>query len=242
MPGGSGEVVSRRARPAKAPLSRDGIVATGLDLLGEQGLPGLSLRKIAAALDTGPASLYAYVANLEELRALVLDKALGDVAHGVGQGREWRPRLKAILTSYVEVLLAKPGLAPLATTTIASGPNAMRLTESLLEALIGGGVDPAAAAWGVDLLLLQVTGIAAEQSARRSQGDVMGRVAKAYAEAPAHELPLVHALHKELFSGPGSSRFGWALDVLITGITQAPRPPTGSEPGHDRPGHDKDPA
>jgi AcrR family transcriptional regulator len=52
-----GEVVSRRARPAKAPLSRDGIVATGLELLSEHGLPGLSLRRIAAALDTGPASL-----------------------------------------------------------------------------------------------------------------------------------------------------------------------------------------
>ena len=230
------EVVSRRARPAKAPLSRDGIVATGIELLSEQGLPGLSLRRIAAALDTGPASLYAYVANLEELRALVLDRALADVVESAASNTEWRSRLKAILSSYLTVLLGKPGLAQLATTTIASGPHAIRLTENVLDALIEGGVDPEAAAWGIDLLLLQVTGIAAEQDARRSQGDVIGRVARAYAEAPPEGLPRVHALHRELFSGSGLSRFEWALDVLITGISRAPRPT--ADPDIDT--HDKD--
>lgn len=236
MSGVPREVVSRRARPAKVPLSRDGIVATGLELLSEQGLPGLSLRRIAAALDTGPASLYAYVANLEELRALVLDRALGDVVEPAASNTEWRSRLKAILFSYLTVLSGKPGLAQLATTTIASGPHATRLTENVLDALIEGGVDPEAAAWGIDLLLLQVTGIAAEQDARRSQGDVIGRVARAYAEAPPEGLPRVHALHRELFSGSGPSRFEWALDVLITGISRAPRPP--ADPGTDT--HDKD--
>ena len=233
-----GEVVSRRARPAKAPLSRDGIVATGLELLSEQGLPGLSLRRIAAALDTGPASLYAYVANLEELRALVLDRALADVVEPAASNTEWRSRLKAILSSYLTVLLAKPGLAQLAATTIASGPHAIRLTENVLDALIDGGVDPEAAAWGIDLLLLQVTGIAAEQDARRSQGDVIGRVARAYAEAPPEGLPRVHALHRELFSGSGPSRFEWALDVLINGISRAPRPPADTDTDTDTPGKD----
>jgi AcrR family transcriptional regulator len=227
------EVVSRRARPAKAPLSRDGIVATGLELLAEQGLPGLSLRRIAAALDTGPASLYAYVDNLEELRALVLDRALADVVSPAEENSDWRSRAKAILSSYLSVLLAKPGLAQLAATTIASGPHAMRLTENVLDALIEGGVDPEAAAWGIDLLLLQVTGIAAEQDARRSQGDVLGRVGGAYAEAPPDDLPRVHALHRELFSGSGPSRFEWALDVLINGISRAPRPPADFDP-HDK--------
>lgn len=234
------DVVSRRARPAKEPLSLDGIVATGLDLLGSQGPPGLSLRKIAAALDTGPASLYAYVANLEELRALVLDRALADVAEPTADGSEWRSRLKGMLSSYLSVLLARRGLAQLASTTLASGPNAIRLTEKLLDALLEGGVDPSAAAWGVDLLLLQVTGIAAEQDARRSQGDVIGRVARAYAEAPPEDLPHVQALHRELFSGDGSSRFEWALDVLIHGISDSRRPPAGAAPIASSDPQDKD--
>ena len=69
------KIISRRNRPAKAPLSRDLIVSTALEILERDGLSGLSLRRIATALDTGAASLYVYLANLNELHALI--------AHGI---------------------------------------------------------------------------------------------------------------------------------------------------------------
>src|SRR5947207_101727 len=69
----SSQVESRRNRPAKAPLSRDAIVAEALRQITAPDGRGMSLRKVATALDTGPASLYAYVADMNELRALVLD-------------------------------------------------------------------------------------------------------------------------------------------------------------------------
>jgi AcrR family transcriptional regulator len=216
------EAVSRRSRPAKAPLSQDAVVTTGLELLSRHGLPGLSLRKVATALDTGPASLYVYVSNLDELRSLVLDRALGDVARS--GGGHWRSRVKDILRSYAEVLMGRPGLAELALTTMATGPNALRVIESLLAALIEGGMDPGAAAWGVDLMQLQVTGIAAEQSARTGQEDALGPMARATAAASPQDFPHIHALHEELLSGSGRSRFEWALDALIEGIARTPRP------------------
>src|SRR5689334_6270924 len=46
------QIISRRTRPAKAPLSREVIVSTALDILRREGIAGLSLRKVAAALDT----------------------------------------------------------------------------------------------------------------------------------------------------------------------------------------------
>ncbi len=52
------------------------IVSTALHILERDGLSGLSLRRVATALNTGAASLYVYVANLEELHALMLDHAL----------------------------------------------------------------------------------------------------------------------------------------------------------------------
>src|SRR2546423_10656129 len=85
----SSEVVSRRNRPAKPPLSRDAIVAEALRQITAPDGAGMSLRKIATALDTGPASLYAYVADMNELRALVLDHALEAVvieSGGLGGG------------------------------------------------------------------------------------------------------------------------------------------------------------
>ncbi|GGA05815.1 hypothetical protein GCM10008018_59690 [Paenibacillus marchantiophytorum] len=72
-------IVSRRSRPAKAPLSKEVIIKTALELLRKEGSSGLSMRKIAKVLDTGPSSLYVYVTNLQELNDYVLDLGLEEV-------------------------------------------------------------------------------------------------------------------------------------------------------------------
>ncbi len=218
------KIVSRRDRPAKAPLSREVIVTTALDLLTRDGLSALSLRKVAAALDTGPASLYVYVANLAELHALMLDRALGAVALPAAHAGGWRERLTAVLASYLRVLYDGPGLAQLALSTIPVGPHALRLIEMLLDLLLEGGIDPPVAAWAVDLLTLHVAAVAAEQDVRRAQGDTFGPVTRAIAAADAADYPHIHALRAELLSG-GSARFGWVVDVLINGVLHAPALP-----------------
>jgi len=179
---------------------------------------------VATALDTGPASLYVYVANLAELHALMLDRALGAVALPAAGEGGWRDRLTAVLASYLRVLYDGPGLAQLALSTIAVGPHALRLIETLLDLLLEGGIDPAVAAWAVDLLTLHVAAVAAEQDVRRAQGDTFGPVTRAIAAAPAADYPHIHALRAELLSGEGA-RFGWVVDLLINGVLHAPALP-----------------
>ena len=214
---------SRRDRPAKAPLGRDVIVQTGLDLLEAGGPANLSLRKIATALDTGTASLYVYVRNLHHLHALMLDRALGEIS-APDADRDPFERVKALLESYLRILLARTGLAQIAMTTMPSGENWMRLNEILLDGLLEAGVRPERAAWGIDMLLLQMTATAAEKSAWQSQGDVVGRTADAYAAAPEVAYPRLHQFHDLIFDGPGPRRLAWFLDALLNGITHTPLP------------------
>src|SRR5919201_5400621 len=54
---------STRDRPAKAPLSEEAIVDAALAILKAQGLEAVTMRRDAAALDTGPGSLYVYVSG-----------------------------------------------------------------------------------------------------------------------------------------------------------------------------------
>jgi AcrR family transcriptional regulator len=218
------DVLSRRGGPAKEPLSRDRIVTEALRLLTREGLEGMSLRKVAAELETGPASLYAYVDDLQSLQALVLDRALAAVDIRGGKRRGWRERLKSVLESYARVLFKSRGLAQLALGAIAVGPHALRILDAILGLLEEGGVDRATAAWAVDLLVLYVTATAAEQSERPSPTDALGPVAQAIARAPADQYPHIHAAGAELVSGEGEERFSWAIDVLITGVLQRPRP------------------
>jgi AcrR family transcriptional regulator len=215
------EVRSRRGGKVKAPLSRDRIVAEGLKLLTKHGLEGMSLRQVAAALDTGPASLYAYVDDLESLRALVLDKALGKVVT-VDAKRDWRAQVKSVLESYARVLLKTPGLAQLALNTIAAGPNSLRIIEALLESLELGGLDSSTGAWAVDLLMLYVTAIGAEHSSERAPVH-QGPIAHALKAVSSEQHPRVHAAREELISGDGEERFDWAIETLLTGVLNNPR-------------------
>ena len=215
-------VESRRGGPRKLPLSRDVIVTEALRQIAATGTRGTSLRSVAAALKTGPATLYAYVDDLEELQALVLDRALAKVnVRPAGSG--WRERLDALLRSYARVLAARPGLAQLAFGTVAVGPNALRITEALLALLEEGGVDLPTGAWAVDLLTLYVTALMAEHADGLDPTTPEGAVARAITGAPADEYPRVAAARTHLLSGSGDERFGWALDVLLRGILHTPR-------------------
>jgi AcrR family transcriptional regulator len=220
-------VISRRERPAKPALTRGGIVATAVKVMQAEGLDRVTMRRLAQELDTGPASLYVYLANTAELHAAMLEQLLGQVdLSPVTAPGDWRDRLMQILSSYTSILFEQPGLAQSVLVTRPSGPAYLSLVEAILALLSVGGVPPARAAWAVDILLHFATSTAAEQGTRhRAAGteEEDDAVAAALREAPAGTFPQIAALGAELLSGEGPDRLIWGFSVLISGITQIPR-------------------
>jgi AcrR family transcriptional regulator len=205
-------------------LTRQGIIDAALVILRDEGLNRVTMRRIAAALDTGPASLYVYVRNTEDLHAQILDALLGPLSASATGSGTWRDRLKALLTSYRDILFAHPEIARMALSTQPSGPNYLALAEATLALLAEGGVSGRAAAWGVDLLLLYPTAVAAEHSDPRSlsqQTDAFSALAAKIATADAVRYPHIARLGDELMSGDGAARSDWAFDVLLDGILTA---------------------
>jgi AcrR family transcriptional regulator len=220
--------VSRRERPAKPALTRDGIVAAAVAIMRAEGLDKVTLRRLARDLDTGPASLYVYVRNVAELRAAILDELLGtvDLAPVTAPG-DWRGALAAVLASYTDVLIAHPSLARSALVSRPSGPHYLALLDGLLALLAAGGVPAGQAAWGVDLLLLVATATAAEQGTRNADegaGAEQDALAAAVTGAAPGRYPHIAALGADLLSGAGPDRLAWALAALTGGIAATPRP------------------
>jgi AcrR family transcriptional regulator len=209
-------------------LSRDGIVAAAVGVLRAEGLEKVTMRRLAQELDTGPASLYVYVANTAELHAAVLDELLGEVdLDAAASGGDWRDRLVEVLTSYTEVLFAHPALARMALAVRPHGEHYLRLVERLLALLADGGVPPDQAGWGVDVLLLVATANAAEHGTRQQSGDPQGEwdaLVHAVQKAPAATYPFVHALAAGLQGGTPRERLAWCFRVVISGITHTPIP------------------
>jgi AcrR family transcriptional regulator len=217
---------SRRERPAKPALTRQGIIDAALAIMRHEGLNRVTMRRIAGALDTGPASLYVYVRDTEDLHAQILDVLLAPVAAAPPGEGPWRDRLKTVLTEYTRLLFNHPEMARMALSTQPSGPNYLALVDTILGLLREGGVPDRQAAWAVDLLLLVMTAEAAEHTARDSARTVAERSALTaeIASADPGRYPNVSRLHDELLSGTGAGRLGWAMDVLIAGASAAPVP------------------
>ncbi|MFD0021229.1 TetR/AcrR family transcriptional regulator [Streptomyces sp. NPDC058382] len=229
---------SRRERPAKSALTYEGIVATAVALMRAEGLHRVTMRRLAQELDTGPASLYVYVANTAELHAAILEELLGEVdlspaetatpdaaASDTVPDEDWRERLAEVLGSYTRILFAHPSLAQSALVARPVGPNYLALVEAILALLHEGGVPGAQAAWGVDVLLLVATATAAEQSTRDRSSDAeeeYDALVAALHDVSATTYPRIAALGTELVSGSPEQRLAWTFRTVINGARSTP--------------------
>jgi AcrR family transcriptional regulator len=224
---------SRRERPAKPALTRAGIVAAALAVMRAEGLDRVTMRRLAAELDTGAASLYVYVRNTAELHAAMLEELLRQIdLSPVTASGDWQDRLIEVLTSYTAILIEHLGLAQSALVTRPSGPTYFGLVEAILALLDAGGVSPDRASWAMDLLLHVATATAVEHGIRVRAIDALEEedaLAAALRDVPADQFPHIAAIGAaELMSGPG--RLDWGFRVLINGVVTTPRPETETSP------------
>jgi AcrR family transcriptional regulator len=217
---------STRDRPAKAPLGRDVVVDAALAILQSDGLESVTMRRVAAALDTGAASLYVYVSGREALLQAMLDRVTATIELEAPDASRWRAQLQSLLQRVQHALVAHPGIA---TVTLVDSPTSeavLRLTENLLGLLLAGGLDPQDAAWACDLLISLVTAVAREDGVRRPGGvsDVHDRrrqvdeIYETFAGLPPDQFPLLVAHATEMVAGEGDERFRFAIDVVIDGV------------------------
>ncbi|OUC79397.1 TetR/AcrR family transcriptional regulator [Gordonia lacunae] len=215
------EPVSRRARPAKPPLSRRAILGAARALMRERGVEAVSLRQVAQQVETGPASLYAYFANRDVLLEHVLDAAYGEVELvEVGAGG-WREALVATISNTIDALESYPGLGAFALGTIPTLPGALRLAEHELALMEAGAIPEDRAALAVDLIAQFAAATAIEHRTRKEhpRGDVERRhVRAAYENADPALFPRV-ARSAALLTGPDErARREFSIRAIIAGI------------------------
>jgi AcrR family transcriptional regulator len=207
-------------------------VAVAVRIMRKEGLERLTMRRLAAELDTGPASLYVYVQNMAELHGAILDELLADLQapEPDDAGARWHNELIGLLNAYTVTLIGYPSLARSVLALRPTGPNYVRFIDTLLRLLHSGGVPVAQAAWGVDLLIQHGTATAAEHGTRHETADAEDEhyaLAMALREAAADNHPNIARAGEMLFSGSGEQRLSWMFAVLIEGIR------TVETPAHD---------
>jgi AcrR family transcriptional regulator len=218
---------AKPARTPKEPLTRDRIVDAAMRLIVKDGYDAVSMRKVAQELGTGPASLYAHVANKKELDQLLVERAAEQMKLPERADPDrWQEQLKDAMREMLRVMRANPGVARAAIGQVPLGERALLSTERILALLKAGNLPDQAAAWAVDLIPLYVTAIAFEESVQGAWAwtaeDVEGFVSELrgfFASLPADRYPLTVALAPSLTAGAsGDERFEFGIAVLTAGL------------------------
>lgn len=134
---GEAERPRRGPRPA---LTVRRIVAAALDIVETEGLAELSMRRVAARLGVGTASLYTYVPGKDELLALMLDAVIAEDPLPHTRPGTWREKFAAWARADWEDYRSHPWAVQLASVRQLTGPNALAWLESALRVLDGTGL------------------------------------------------------------------------------------------------------
>jgi AcrR family transcriptional regulator len=213
---------STRDRPAKAPLSEDAILDTALRILRNEGLDAVTMRRLASELDTGPASLYVYIRNRDDLLNALFDRVGGMVQVEEPDPERWREQLHRLVDNLLKVLEEHRGIARMAVANVPTGENSLRVADNLMGLLLAGGVTPRDAAWACDILPLFVTASAVETATYQERGDAPGEIVEhleaVFTTLPANRFPNLARYGEDLVSGDGEERFHFGIDTFLDGL------------------------
>lgn len=187
------------------------------------------MRRVAAELDTGPASLYVYVRNRQDLLNQMFDAVAREIdLTDEPDPKRWREQLEALLTATRDAMDRYPGIARVPLANVPTGPNAMRVSNHLLGILRAGGVDDRSAAWFVDVVFLYVNAAAFERSIYVAEGaeeaTLQEEIHETFTHTDAEAYPNMVALMPYLTSGAGDERFAFGLRLMINGLLSTEPP------------------
>lgn len=131
----------RRPR-STAPLSRDLIVAVALQIADGEGLPALSMRRVAMHLDVTTMALYRHVSNRQHLILLMADAAFAQYPLPEPPPVGWRRRLETAARLQWTMYQRHPWLAQVTSfTRPLLNPRALAHSEWVMRGLDGHGLD-----------------------------------------------------------------------------------------------------
>lgn len=205
-------MTKKQASAGRGPRLDAGVVVrTALELLDENGLETLSTRAVADRLGVRMNTVLWHVKTKTRLLELMADAVAGEVPldHLPDPCDE---RAREITRRYRRALLTHRDGAALVAGTYPAEPHTLRLAESLVGALLDGGMPERESAWTTWALIYFTLGLVQEEQGAASQS-LEGRLAQAISPT-TH--PALHRTLGHLASESFDERFEFGLNAILT--------------------------
>lgn len=218
-----------RARARRPRLDVDALVDRALAILDAEGLDAVTMRRLAAEFDTGPATLYSHVQGRDELLGLALQRIMAEIR--IPRGDDWRDVVRGWCHEQRAVFSRHRDAARLCFGAVPMGESMLEGLEHILELMLAAGVPRQVAAWAIDAMTLYITADVYEGSLMATQfDDGSGRppgevgmehfqqVGAWFRSLDHGRYPAITSSVDALVTGDGDDRFAFGVDTFIAGI------------------------
>lgn len=138
-----------------------------MSIADRYGLAAVSIRRIAAQLESSPMALYHYVPSKRDLLNLMLDACHAEFAWPAESITSWRGVLSHFARESRRSLKRHPWASTLRAADPEYGPGGIRTLESLLARLFQFGLDMRTAIRAIGVLFVFVNGFVTAENAPR---------------------------------------------------------------------------
>ena len=191
--------------------SADDVALTALRILDDHGLPDLTMRRLAAALEVQPSALYWHFPNKQALLAELSDRIVGRMASGPATD------LSREAHALRDALLAYRDGAEVVSSTLAMGLGSSVALDRLSAPAAAAGFDAGTARRVATTVLHYVLGFVWHEQ-QRLQYDSAGARPDAVARSDAGSAADDPAEVEGGAAGLASDDFAFGLDLIVAGL------------------------
>lgn len=204
-------------------LSRERIVAAAVELLDVDGEDGLTFRRLAGHLRTGPGAIYHHVANKSELLIAATDAVLPAMTADVAGDATAEDAVRAVALIVFDTIDAHPWVGT-QLSRVPSHPAMPRILEPIGRQVQALGVPDAGQFTSVSALLAYILGVSGQNAANArmlpgvDRTDFLTTVSAGWANLDPGEYPFTRHIAEQLPGHDDREQFLAGIDLILTGI------------------------
>jgi AcrR family transcriptional regulator len=219
------------SRERRAPLSRERVLETAVDIADEGGIDALTMRHLAEALGVEAMSLYYHVANKEAVLDGIVDVIVDEINQAVSQvdrptaEDDWKVAMRTRILTARDVLLEHRWAPEVMESRTKVSPGVIGYFDGLLGIFRGGGFSYDLAHHALHALGSRALGFT--QELFEPEDDSGDEESMEMLEQMADQFPYLVGMLAEVVHDDPSSTLGWCddqvefefgLDLILDGL------------------------
>ena len=220
------------AKKARAPLTRERVLRTAVELADERGVEALTMRALGQELGVEAMSLYNHVKNKDDLLDGVVEVVAAELLEAVQHvpppptPAEWKQAMRGRILAARDVLLRHRWAPAVLETRVNAPPSVMQHFDALLGLMLGAGFPIDLAHHAMHALGSRALGFTQELFVSGND-EVPPEMTSLMLQQMAMQYPHLGRLLQAVFHDTGSTlgsgcddqfEFEFALDLLLDGL------------------------